>query len=113
MSDREGGGFLSAFVLGALFGAGLAIVLAPQSGEKTRKQLDKKTRKLRKNAGKKLDHAMETGEEWLGDASELTGPLAEAVEAGVSAIQETVSDELERIEKLLGRKKKKRLGLFG
>jgi gas vesicle protein len=109
--------FVMAFSLGALFGAGLALVLAPQSGEKTRKELEKKSKKWKKQAGKKFDSASETlketGGEWLEDAEEIvedwTSEIAEAVEDGIKAIRSTVEDEIGKVEKKLGKKKK---GLF-
>jgi len=109
--------FVMAFSLGALFGAGLALILAPQSGEKTRKELEKKSRKWKKQAGKKIDSASETlketGGEWLEDAEEIvedwSSEIAEAVEDGIKAIRSTVEDEIGKVEKKLGKKKK---GLF-
>jgi gas vesicle protein len=109
--------FVMAFSLGALFGAGLALILAPQSGEKTRKELEKKSKKWKKQAGKKFDSASETlketGGEWLEDAEEIvedwTSEIAEAVEDGIKAIRSTVEDEIGKVEKKLGKKKK---GLF-
>ncbi len=54
--DREdGGNALGAFVLGAVLGAGLALILAPQSGAETRRTLKVQARKAagatRKAAG--------------------------------------------------------------
>lgn len=115
--DGGMGDFLMAFSLGALFGAGLALVLAPQSGEKTRKELEKKSRKWRKQAGKRLEETgeslRETGGELLEDAEDRVGEwsaeLSEAVERGIRSIREAVEDEIGRVEKGLRKKKK---GLF-
>ena len=110
MGDRDTGAvdITAAFALGFLLGAGLALLFAPESGEKTRKTLEKKSRKWRKEAGKRLDES----EEWLGDAEERaqdwSRTIAEAVESGVEAIRETVSEEIKGLEKKLGGKK----GLF-
>ena len=108
--------FIMAFSLGALFGAGLALFLAPQSGEKTRKELGKKSKKWKKQAGKKIDAASETlketGGEWLEDAEEIvedwSSEIAEAVEDGIKTIRSAVEDEIGKVEKKLGKKK----GLF-
>ncbi|HUP20583.1 MAG TPA: YtxH domain-containing protein [Gemmatimonadota bacterium] len=116
MADRDTGmvDVTVAFALGALFGAGLAILLAPDKGEKTRKRLSKRSKKWRKEAGKRLDDARETGEDWLEDAegtlAGVSEEIADAVQQGVKTIRETVSDEVDRIEKQLGKKKR---GLFG
>ncbi len=37
--EREGGGGLGSFILGALVGAGLALLFAPQSGEETQEEI--------------------------------------------------------------------------
>ena len=45
MSDHRTDSLL-AFLLGAAVGAGVALLLAPQSGEETRKEIANRTRKL-------------------------------------------------------------------
>ena len=118
MTTRESGmiDFMMAFSLGALFGAGLALFLAPQTGEKTRKELGKKSKKWKKEAGKKLEGAgetlRETGGDWLEEAEEMVGDwssITEAVESGLQSIRSAVEDEIGKVEKRLGKKKK---GLF-
>jgi len=119
MADRDSSlmDFMMAFALGALFGAGLALFLAPQSGDKTRKELGKKSKKWKKQAGKKIEDAgeslRETGGEWLGEAEELvddwSSEIADAVEDGIKSIRSAVEDEIGKVEKTLGKKKK---GLF-
>jgi gas vesicle protein len=118
MTTRESGmiDFMMAFSLGALFGAGLALFLAPQTGEKTRKELGKKSKKWKKEAGKKLEGAgetlRETGGDWLEEAEDMVGDwssISEAVESGLQSIRSAVEDEIGKVEKRLGKKKK---GLF-
>ncbi|HUP20695.1 MAG TPA: YtxH domain-containing protein [Gemmatimonadota bacterium] len=58
------GGFLSGFLLGALTGAALAVLYAPEKGDKTRK-------KIVKSSGK-----------WLDDASGYVGSAGDFVEKG-------------------------------
>ncbi len=50
--DQRGGarGFLSGLVLGALIGAGVALLMAPQSGEETRRLLKRRARRLAADA---------------------------------------------------------------
>src|SRR5688572_19163846 len=116
MAARDAGlaDFMIAFSLGALFGAGMALFVAPKSGEDTRKELGKKSKKWKKQAGKRLEEASETlketGGDWLEDAEGIVGDwssgIAEVVEEGIQSIRSAVQDE---IEKRLGKKKK---GLF-
>jgi gas vesicle protein len=45
--ERGGGGVLVAFVLGAIAGAAVALLVAPASGEETRRRLGEKAREGR------------------------------------------------------------------
>lgn len=120
MADRDTSlvDFAMAFSLGALFGAGLALFLAPQSGDKTRKELGKKSKKWKKQAGKRIEKTggelRETGEEWLEEAEGLvdgwSSEIAEVVEDGLKTIREAVEDEIQKAGKTLSKRKKK--GLF-
>jgi gas vesicle protein len=57
--DATGGiaGFAVGVVLGALLGAGLALLYAPDRGEKTRRQLKRRLQRLRDEAEDGLDRA--------------------------------------------------------
>lgn len=123
MSDRDSNpfDFVAAFTLGALFGAGLALLAAPRTGESLRKDLrkdlGKRGKRFRKDARKELgrtgERIKETGGEWFegaeGRFSDLSAEIADAVESGLQTIRKTVAAELKDIEKRMGRKK----GLFG
>lgn len=52
---REGDGGLRWFLLGALLGAGAALLLAPSSGEETRKRLSRQARRARARTEEMLD----------------------------------------------------------
>ena len=49
-------GLFAAFAVGAMVGAGLALLYAPRSGQETRELLCKKTRALKDAAGEALEH---------------------------------------------------------
>jgi gas vesicle protein len=68
MSDQHSDS-LTAFLLGALVGAGVALLLAPQSGEETRKQLGEKARQLGDEAGNRLQGVKEELKSHKGDLS--------------------------------------------
>ena len=59
MTDHEQGGstrpFVSGLLLGALIGAGLALLFAPQSGEETRRVVRRKAKKLAAEAQDRYD----------------------------------------------------------
>lgn len=123
MSQRNTGSFdfMAAFFLGALFGAGIALFLAPKAGEDFRKDLRKDARKtskrFRKEAGRQFGKAAEslreTGSDWRVEAEDRLGELREeisaAVEDGVRSIRETAAEELKGIEKRIHNRKR---GLF-
>lgn len=44
--EEKGGGGLSSFLLGAAIGAGIALLLAPQSGEETRRDISRRAREV-------------------------------------------------------------------
>jgi gas vesicle protein len=50
-------GFLAGVIFGAFLGAGLALILAPERGEKTRGRLRRRMRELREGAMESLDEA--------------------------------------------------------
>lgn len=52
-------GPLMAVAIGALVGAGLALLLAPQSGASTRRRISGATRRLGQGARESIDHASE------------------------------------------------------
>ena len=75
------GGFLAAFAIGALAGAGLALLYAPRSGKETRALIAKKGRALKGQATDAIDDAKDFIQ---GKKAEL----AAAIEAGKEAMLE-------------------------
>ena len=73
---------LMGFALGALVGAGVALLLAPASGEKTRGQIASAARRWTKNARNTLDNARET-------VTDLGVDARSAVEAGRKAFKQS------------------------
>ena len=59
--ERRGGsgngGLVAGFVIGAIFGAGVALLLAPDSGQETRRHLRRRVRAMRKDAARGLEQA--------------------------------------------------------
>ena len=75
------GTILTAFAVGAVAGAGLALLYAPQSGKETRDLLAKRARDLKDKVGEKVDDAKEM-------LAEKKAMIAAAYEAGKQAINE-------------------------
>jgi gas vesicle protein len=76
--DSGAGTVVAAFVLGALTGAAVALLMAPQTGEETRRLLKEKAREGREKAG---DAARQGRELWNRQRETLTGALERGREA--------------------------------
>jgi gas vesicle protein len=61
-SSSEFGAFFAGILIGGLVGAATALLLAPQSGEETRKQLSKSVGDIRDTAQDSLEDARERAE---------------------------------------------------
>jgi gas vesicle protein len=101
--ERDGGSGVGAFLLGALVGAGIALLLAPKSGAETQEDLKRQARKLRTAAEERVREAQRQIEERLGDVREgvqsrLDG-VKDAVSAGRSAATEARSDLEQRLQR--------------
>jgi gas vesicle protein len=86
MEERDGygaGSMFLAFLMGGFVGAGVALILAPQSGPETRKRV------------------MGLAE----DVKEKTAGIKEKVTQGVEQGKETVSTTLEKGKEFIGEKK--------
>ncbi len=94
MADDRGwslGAVGLAFLSGGLVGTAMALLLAPQSGRESRKQLGGYARRAEENvheladkAAQVLDHAVDKGREFIKDKQAV---LTEAVEAGRAAMR--------------------------
>ena len=84
MSENDSnrlGGYVTAFAVGAVLGAGLALLYASRSGKETRELLAKKGRELKDKAEDTFDDAREF---IRGKKAEISA----AVEAGKEAMRE-------------------------
>jgi gas vesicle protein len=79
------------FFIGGLVGAGLALLLAPQSGRKTRQKISAASKDARSSAESyyaqtrnKIEHAAEWSKDLIGDAKPVFNA---AVEAGIAAYE--------------------------
>ena len=85
MADNSGdlGSFLAGFVIGGLIGAGVALLMAPQSGEETRALIADKSIELR-------DRAAETAGDVQTKASDYAQQTAQRYDEQVQRIQAAV-----------------------
>ncbi|MFQ6047299.1 MAG: YtxH domain-containing protein [Gemmatimonadales bacterium] len=82
--ERSSGG-VGAFLFGLLAGAGLALLLAPQSGEETRRKLRQRGKELKEVAEGKV-------EEWQERLESGYGEARTRVEEGLESAKRAVSD---------------------
>ena len=89
MSDRDNfGSFLSGFVVGGLTGAIVALLLAPQSGEETRKQIKEKSVELRDQASTYADEVVAKTEKMVDEVSTKTGEFIDTTKKKAAEVAE-------------------------
>jgi gas vesicle protein len=79
--------FLGGLLLGSVIGAGAMLLMAPQSGKKTRKQIQRKGQKVRKQTAKTVKHQVKLAQN---KAHQVT-----------TSIQDVVDDQKERWEPVI------------
>ena len=105
--ERRGSGF-AAFLCGSLVGAGVALLLAPKTGEETQRDLREGARRFRDDLGEKLEDLQESFEgsldrareevvERVDTAREHRHRAEEAIKAGKDAARKARSDLEQRV----------------
>lgn len=101
--EKDSGGGTGAFVLGALIGAGLALLFAPQSGEETQEEIRAKAKELKGAAEDRLRNAQRDLEDRLDTArQEVRGrvdAVKDAVDSGRDAAREKRADLENKLER--------------
>jgi len=107
--EKREGGSIGPFLIGLVVGAGIALLLAPQSGEDTRREIADRVKRAKDAAaetvgdlgeaiGETIDHARDRVEEGIDSAREAVDVrrrrVSTAVEAGRAAARKA-REELE------------------
>jgi gas vesicle protein len=103
--ERGGGSGLGSFVLGALVGAGLALLFAPQSGEETQEELKERARELKSRAETRVREVQKQLEDRLEVAREGVQARVEGVRGAFEAGRHAASEARGDLEKKLDRSK--------
>jgi len=90
--------FLGGLLLGSVAGVGAMLLLAPQSGKKTRKQIQRKGRKIRKQTAKTIKHKVEQVHD---KANHVTTSIHEQVEDLLQHGQDMVDEQKDRWEPVI------------
>jgi len=92
INERQANGTMAGFLVGAVVGAGVALLMAPASGSDTRRRIKEKAEEFRGRAAEFKDGARakleEVGQSVRGAARDLTG----AVKEGRDAFQKATDD---------------------
>jgi len=100
--DRDSGG-LGSFLVGALVGAGLALLFAPQTGEETQEEIRERAKKLRSAAEDRIREAQQILEVRLEsvreELHERVDQIKEAVDSGRQAAVEARGDLSEKLDR--------------
>ena len=101
--ERDTGGGLGSFVLGALVGAGVALLFAPRSGEETQAEIRERAQRLRDAAEGRVRDVQKQLEDRIEDArtemEERVDQMKEAVESGRRAAQDARSELEGKLER--------------
>ncbi|HUF76579.1 MAG TPA: YtxH domain-containing protein [Longimicrobiales bacterium] len=103
--ERDRGGGVGSFVLGALVGAGLALLFAPKAGAETQEELKEHARKLRSSAEERVREAQRQLEERLEDVREGVQTRFDGVKDAMTAGRTAATDARDDLEKKLQRSK--------
>jgi len=98
MSENDTlGAFMAGFVVGGLAGAAAALLLAPQSGEETRAQIQQQGIELQARAQETLGEARKKADELITEAKEQGKVVLQEqkakVEEGIKIVEEKIKKE--------------------
>ena len=99
--ERDGGSQVGSFVIGALVGAGLALLFAPKSGVETQEELKEHARRLHGTAEERMREAQKQLEERLEVAREGVQERVESVKSALDAGREAAREARGDLEKKL------------
>jgi gas vesicle protein len=106
MNSNDSKKILSGLVIGAIVGAGLALLFAPHSGKKTRKDIVRYARKTKNKAEDLASNLMESLSDLVDEISEKTSDaLTKGKDLSADAKKEILKAfdrQKEKIEKILG-----------
>ena len=103
--ERDRGVGVGSFVLGALLGAGLALLFAPQSGAETQEELRAGARKLKQQATERVRQVQEDLESRLDHAYAEVQARVDGVKGAVETGRQAARQAREELERRLEQSK--------
>jgi gas vesicle protein len=115
MADRNNSAAVGVMMLlaGGVIGAGLALLYAPQSGERTRKQISRYARKVRNEAEEAIRDAAHSVTEMAEKLGEKTSDLADKGGEVAEDWRRHLLDSIEQGQKSLEKQKRKLTQMWG
>ena len=101
-SQNRGALFFAGLVMGGLVGAGLALLLAPQSGEEIRSQIRDKSFELKDGAVEGLAEVGHRAQEQVAVWQEKGQEVTEAISRSKDSINQAVSQSKDRVGEAVG-----------
>ena len=102
--EREGGG-VGTFILGALVGAAVALLFAPQSGEETQREIRERAGRLKSAAEERVRDAQRQLESRMDNARQGLNEGMDAVKDAVESGRQAAVDARNELERRLERSK--------
>lgn len=90
---RDGVGFVFGLMVGALVGASIAVILAPQSGAETRETLKHRAKDLRHKAHDLVAEMKDDAGEWVEKGKQVIGKAFARQAADEAKVLNRYSDE--------------------
>ena len=103
--ERDSASGVGSFLVGALLGAGLALLLAPRSGKETQEEIRHRARELRDAAEERVRDASRQLEDRLDEAREGLQARADRVRDAVDSGRKAAVDARHALEEKLERSK--------
>lgn len=115
MSDRDNRAAVGAMMLlaGGIIGAGLALLYAPQSGARTRKQISRYAKKVRNETEEMIRDAAHAVTDMAEDLGEKTTELVERGGDVADDWRRHLLDSIDQGQKSLDKQRKKLMQLWG
>ena len=99
MSDSDTfGAFFAGFVIGGLAGAAAALLLAPQSGEETRAQLQERGIELQTRAQDAIDEARKQADAVIADVQERSRVILEEQKERLQEGRDLIESKFQQAE---------------
>lgn len=96
-SQNKGGSFLAGLFIGGVVGAGVALLLAPQSGEETRLQIRDKSFELKDGATESLTEAGHRAQAQVTAWQEKGQEVSKAISRSKDSLIQAVSQSKDRV----------------